>query len=158
MSNACAITIGQHYRLIYDEMSRCASGDSIWIATYGVSYTSGYVRKTIEDCVSEGFKLRLLIGPTSMTEEQSFGASIQRRYLDDCHLKCWLFKRKRGADTAIVGGRNLNSSNWHDFSALLDNRRQVDSLITHYKDLWLRGRQEMNTGLVHELFESQETD
>lgn len=65
---------------------------------------------------------------------------LQARSLAGCHTKLWLFRRPRKLSTAIIGGRNLNMSDWHDLSVLAQDETIVDDLIEYFNVLWTMGQ------------------
>lgn len=62
---------------------------------------------------------------------------LQIRILDDFHTKMWIFTRRNGASTALVGSRNLNLSGWHELMIEVGGA-YIPPLSKAFEKCWLK--------------------
>lgn len=124
----------------------------VWIATFsiqaGISSRGQVFRSSIGNLVTrvstntENSRMLVGVNPDDRIGMRKVEAaayqwrSIAFRTRPDSHLKCWIFFYGKGNPCALIGGRNLSDSRWHDLSLWAPRQKDVKELIRQYDKIW----------------------
>lgn len=152
-------TYNDYVLSILEHLDRAPS--KIYVSTYnlqiGISARGGVYDKSdshrVVRAINESTKgSRILVGlpphadaVNKLTNSAEYFGNIFWKYRVDCHLKCWIFFYKTTTE-AIIGGRNLGDSSWHDVSLWL-GQKDSRKLATYFDQLWLSAKPVSKTTL-----------
>jgi len=153
-----AFTNEEHWLMVYDQLKwKSDKINRVDIATYNINYNE-FVEKALYFIRQYAPEVRMLIGHSGNREMksrlglQNWVNSISgvKAYIKEaCHMKCFIFDRGPKHSTAIIGGRNLTSGDWIDFSCVMDGALAVKKLTKHFTDAVRKGER------LEDLFYSQ---
>lgn len=151
-ARAPARTLEEHVDLVREHFY--APGlQKVDIATFRMGTSANFEAWMDELCGRKNVPVRILMGLSNKGCERAQVASVDPcigmaklllskhrnlrvRYNYGCHLKLWIFHRKGNRSSALVGGRNLNVSDWVDLTLPVTDIGYVRSLRAYFAKLW----------------------
>lgn len=137
-----ARTLDEHWEMIRDIT---IPGCDLFIATFGVG-----ISHEAQKSMNMASKVCILIGtpeggltPGHQGSLNVYATKLkntecQFRSNKKSHMKCWI-ARSKGKVWAVVGGRNLCNSTFHDMSVLLE-RRPARLVLKHFNEAWRQSK------------------